>query len=106
MFQLPDPNERKRRLKARTVNKDARLTSRYREVVALVGFGMPYRETGEILSISPHTVRQYAKEIRRLVGSDRTPRDTLVALYEARITEFRPLAEALRSAGIAAPQAG
>ena len=97
MFRSQDPNARKRRLKARSVNKHARLTPRYRDVVALVGFGMPYRETGEILSISPHTVRQYAKEISRLVESDRTPRDTLVALYEARIREFRPLAEALQA---------
>ena len=106
MVRLPDPNDLKRRLRARAVNKDAPLTPRYREVVALVGFGMPYRETGELLSISRHTVRQYAKEIRTLVESDRTPRDTLVALYQARKSEFGPLAEALRGTGITAPQAG
>ena len=114
MVRIPDPNDRKRRLRApRRVDTSVPLRLRYREVTALVGSGMSYRETALSLihrrddhSISPHTVRQYAKEIKRLVGSDRTPRDTLVALFEARKADFGPLADSLRGGKLAPAEDG
>lgn len=67
------------------------LSPRYREVVVLVGGErLSYKAAAKRLAnlhrqdeanISHHTVRQYSREIRDLVGCDLSPRDCLTELY-------------------------
>ena len=45
--------------------RESVLTEREREVLTLFAKGMSYRETAEVLEISPHTIRDYVKSIYR-----------------------------------------
>lgn len=67
------------------------LTPRQRQVVVLIGGRrLSYKAAARQLAnlqaddgsqISPHTVREYCREIRELLGSDLAPRDALTELY-------------------------
>lgn len=67
------------------------LTARQRQVVILIGGRrQSYKSAAKQLehlrsegerSISSHTVREYARDLRDLMGSDLPPRDALTELY-------------------------
>lgn len=43
------------------------LTPRELEIVRLIAQGMTYNEIGEALDLSPHTVKAYTDQIRRVL---------------------------------------
>ena len=89
--------------RVRRVNRDARLTPRQTEVTALIGgLGLSYGAAARRLrlrsgggGLSPNYVRQIAREVKCLIGSQRPPREALARLFLHRIDELRPVAERL-----------
>ena len=82
------------------MRRRVRLAKRQREVTVLVGgLNQSYDRAGRRLGISPKTVRWYAREVTRAVGSDRPPREALARVFIDRFDELGPLVQELSDAG-------
>jgi DNA-binding CsgD family transcriptional regulator len=74
------------------IERDARLTRRQREVVALIAAGCSNDEVGARLGISPRTAKAHADVIRRKLGVSR--RRYIPVAFRA-LTGEDPLAQSL-----------